>query len=203
MYYELLLWRWLSILLKAPLIPQCLYTYMYIPAYLPVCRAESKGRGGLLHMPALFPAVFRAPMITGVTTVNESNTLTLDCGTSNSRPNPGVAWFNPEEEMVSGSRALMIENITRNATGTYSCVASESGTTMTSSVTVTVQCECGCCAVCERERRGGRGREWERERREWEREGWGEGGMGRGRDGEGKGREAVEGDRERGYTCTT
>ena len=120
---------------------------MYIPAYLPVCRAESKGRGGLLHMPVLFPVVFRAPMITGVTTVNESDTLNLDCDASNSRPSPSVAWFNPEEEMVSGSRTLMIENITRNATGSYLCVASENGTTMTSSVTVTVQCECGCCAV--------------------------------------------------------
>ena len=124
-----------------------LYTYMYIPAYLPVCAAESKWRGGLLHLPALFPAVFRAPMITGVTTVNEGDTLTLDCDASNSRPSPSVAWFDPEGEMVSDSRALMIENILRDATGTYSCVASESGATMTSSVTVTVQCECGCCAV--------------------------------------------------------
>ena len=98
-------------------------------------------------MPAVFPAVFRAPMITGVITVNESDTLTLDCDTSNSRPNPSVVWFNPEGYMVSGSRALMIENIPRTATGSYSCVASESGATMTSSVTVTVQCECRCCAV--------------------------------------------------------
>ena len=173
------------VLLKAPSIPQCLYTmylytYMYIPAYMPVCRAESKGRGGLLHMPALFPAVFRAPVITGVTTVNESDTLNLDCDASNSRPSPSLAWFNPEGEMVSGSRTLMIENIPRAATGTYSCVTNESGTTMTSSVTVTVQCECGCCAVCERERERERereeGRGWEREREEgrgWEREGWG------------------------------
>ena len=124
-----------------------IHVYMYIPAYLPVCRAESNGRGGLLHMPALFPAVFRAPMITGVTTLNESDTLALDCDASNSRPSPSVAWFDPEGEMVSGSRTLMIENIPRAATGTYSCVASESGTTMTSAVTVTVQCECGCCAV--------------------------------------------------------
>ena len=124
-----------------------IHVYMYIPAYLPVCRAESKGRGGLLHLPALLPAVFRAPMITGETTVNEGSTLTLDCDTSNSRPSPSVAWFNSEGEMVSGSRALMIENILRDATGSYSCVATVMEATMTSSVTVTVQCECGCCAV--------------------------------------------------------
>ena len=118
-----------------------------VPIHLPVCRDESKGRGGLLHMPALFPAVFRAPMITGVTTVNESDTLTLDCDASNSRPSPSVAWFNPEGGMVSGSRALMIENILRAATGSYSCVATVMEANMTSYENVTVQCECMCCAV--------------------------------------------------------
>ena len=112
-----------------------------------MCATESKGRGGLLHIPALFPAVFRAPVISGVTTVNEGDTLTLDCDASNSRPNPSVSWLNPQGETVSFSRALMTENTPRDATGTYSCVASESGATMTSSVNVTMQCECGCCAV--------------------------------------------------------
>ena len=119
-----------------------LITPIVIPAHLYEYGAESKGRGGLLYLPALFPAVFRAPVIRGAITVNEGDTLNLDCDASNSRPSPSVAWLNPEGEMVSFSRALIIENIPRDATGTYSCVATLSGATMTSSESVTVQCEC-------------------------------------------------------------
>ena len=86
---------------------------------------------------------FKPPVITGNTTLNEGDTLDLNCDTSNSRPRPSAEWFSPEGVMISIIRNLQIMNFQRSATGIYTCVAlSRSGATMNSTVTVTVQCKC-------------------------------------------------------------
>ena len=86
---------------------------------------------------------FRPPVITGMTTLNEGDTLYLDCDTSNSRPRPSVEWLSPERVVVSNERILEIMNIQRSATGIYTCVAlSCFGATMNITVNITVQREC-------------------------------------------------------------
>ena len=85
--------------------------------------------------------MFRAPVITGVTVINEGSTLDLDCDTSNSRPIPSVEWFNPDGDLISNSRQLRIMDIQQSAAGMYTCVATQSRATMSSSVNVTVQCK--------------------------------------------------------------
>ena len=86
---------------------------------------------------------FRPPVITGMTTLNEGDTLYLDCDTSNSRPRPSVEWFSPEGVNISNDRFLESMNIQRSAAGIYTCVTiSRSGATMNSTVNVAVQCEC-------------------------------------------------------------
>ena len=79
-----------------------------------------------------------------MTTLNEGDTLYLDCDTSNSRPRPSVEWFSPERVVVTNERTLEIMNIQRSAAGIYTCVATHplSKATMNSTVNVTVQCEC-------------------------------------------------------------
>ena len=78
-----------------------------------------------------------------MTTLNEGDTLYLDCDTSNSRPRPGVEWLSPEGVVLSRHRNFEIMNIQRSAAGIYTCVAiSRSGATMNSTVDVTVLCEC-------------------------------------------------------------
>ena len=92
--------------------------------------------------------VFRPPIITGMTTLNEGDTLDLDCDTSNSRPRrPSVEWLSPEGVTVSNGRILEIMNIQGSAAGIYTCIATHTvhGTTMNSTVNVTVQCECHHC----------------------------------------------------------
>ena len=91
--------------------------------------------------------VFRPPVITGNTTLNEGDTLQLDCDTSNSRPRPQVRWLSPEGDELSRVRELEVMNIQRSAAGIYTCVAIilSSGATMNSTVNVTVQCECMSC----------------------------------------------------------
>ena len=88
--------------------------------------------------------VFRPPVVTGMTTLNEGDTLYLDCDTSNSRPCPSVEWFSPEGVNISNNRLLVIMNIQRSAAGIYTCVATRSLSkdTINTTVNVTVQCEC-------------------------------------------------------------
>ena len=87
--------------------------------------------------------VFRPPVVTGMTTLNEGDTLYLDCDTSNSGPRPSVKWLSPKGVMISITRDSEIMKIQRSAAGIYTCVAiSRSGATMNSTVNVTVQCEC-------------------------------------------------------------
>ena len=83
-------------------------------------------------------------MISGVTTVNEGDTLNLNCDSSNSRPLPPVKWFSPDGESVSNFAQLRIVNISRNLAGNYTCIATNilSGDTMSSSAYITILCEC-------------------------------------------------------------
>ena len=83
-------------------------------------------------------------MVSGVTTVNEGDTLELNCDSSNSRPLPPVKWLSPDEESVSISAQLRIAHIARNLTGNYTCIATHiiSGDTMNSSAYITILCEC-------------------------------------------------------------
>ena len=91
--------------------------------------------------------VFRPPVITGNTTLNEGDTLDLDCDKSNSNPHVGlfVKWFSPEGVVVSTESTLEIMNIQESAAGTYTCVVIRivTGATINSTtVNVTVQCKC-------------------------------------------------------------
>ena len=101
----------------------------------------------MLHGMRALILVFRPPVITGNTTLNEGDTLDLDCDTSNSNPRVGlrVKWLSPEGVVVSNERTLEIMNIQESAAGTYTCVAirSVTGATINSTaVNVTVQCKC-------------------------------------------------------------
>ena len=91
-----------------------------------------------------FSLVFRPPVITGKTTLNEGDTLDLDCDVSTSSPLPSVKWFSPRGDLISNSGDLEIVNIPRSAMGIYTCVATQltSGATLNSTVNVIIQCEC-------------------------------------------------------------
>ena len=88
--------------------------------------------------------VFRAPLITGETTVNEGDTLHLMCDPTNSRPLPTVQWFSPDGELLSFVIPLEMSNITRSLAGNYTCTATQhivnTATMMSSSVEVIVHC---------------------------------------------------------------
>ena len=86
--------------------------------------------------------VIRPPVITGMTTINEGDTLYLDCDAID--PIINVMWLSPEGIVVSNEMNLVIMNIQRSAAGTYTCEATHKihGTTRNSTVNVTVQCEC-------------------------------------------------------------
>ena len=83
-------------------------------------------------------------MISGETTVNEGDTLKLNCDQSNSRPLPPIKWFSPDGESVTNNAQLRIAHITRTLAGNYTCIATNvlSGDTMSSSVYITILCEC-------------------------------------------------------------
>ena len=90
--------------------------------------------------------VFRPPVITGNTALNEGDTLYLDCDTLNFKPHFDLAvkWFSPERVVVSYGETLVITNIQSNAAGIYTCVVTRivTGATTNSTVDVTVQCKC-------------------------------------------------------------
>ena len=92
-----------------------------------------------------FILVFRPPVITGNTTLNEGDTLDLDCDTSNSNPriDLSVKWFSPEGVVVSNERTLEIMNIQGSAAGTYTCVVIRivTGVAISSTVNVTMHCK--------------------------------------------------------------
>ena len=76
--------------------------------------------------------------------MDEGDTLSLDCDSSNSAATPPVHWVSSSGEMVSNDRSLEIINITRHMAGIYTCVATSinDGSTANTSVNVTVESEC-------------------------------------------------------------
>ena len=86
---------------------------------------------------------FEPPIITGETTVTEGSTLQLDCNASNSVPQPTVQWVGLAGVVIRDGGDLEIRNISRNMTGTYTCVATQTTTnaTMNSTASVVVQCK--------------------------------------------------------------
>ena len=85
------------------------------------------------------PIAFRPPIITGETTLDEGDTLVLDCDIRTSSPLPSAEWFGPQGDMISNDRNLKITNIQRSAM--YTCVATQFGVTLKITVNVTVLCE--------------------------------------------------------------
>ena len=76
-------------------------------------------------------------MITGNTTLNEGDTLYLDCDASTLNSRATVKWFSPERVVVSNGRILEIMNISRSAAGIYTCVATRVRI-LTTNITVNV-----------------------------------------------------------------
>ena len=86
-------------------------------------------------------------MITGETTVSEGDTLDLTC----TAPIPSLSlhWVSPDGSIVSNSGDLEIANITADAIGKYTCIATNltTNTTTDNSVIVLVQCEIPCMFI--------------------------------------------------------
>ena len=76
--------------------------------------------------------------------MDEGDTLSLDCDSSNSAATPPVHWVSSSGEMISNDRSLEIINITRHMAGIYTCVATSinDGSTANTSVNVTVESKC-------------------------------------------------------------
>ena len=89
-----------------------------------------------------FP-VLNPLLILGNTTVNETDTLDIVCDASDSSPLPSTEWTDSQGTVLSTTLQLTIEDIQRNMTGTYVCVATELTTQLIliQSVNVTVQCK--------------------------------------------------------------
>ena len=85
--------------------------------------------------------MFRPPVITGRTTINEGGTLDLVCDASSTIRYATVKWFSPEGAVVSNEVNIVIMNIQRNAAGIYTCEATHTihETTMSTTVNVIVQ----------------------------------------------------------------
>ena len=69
----------------------------------------------------------------GETTVVEGSTLHLFC---DGTPQPTLHWISPNGKVVGESGELTIVNVTRNMTGTYTCVATLPGSTATMGTSV-------------------------------------------------------------------
>ncbi len=100
-------------------------------------------------LPPSLPTVFIPPDVTGVTTVNESDTLSLMCDNSVSFPPPTISWLGPNGTDISGESTLTVEGIQRDQAGNYTCLLTNTvNGTLSDTVVVTVQCKCVCVSVC-------------------------------------------------------
>ena len=84
------------------------------------------------------PLAFNPPLTTAETTVVEGSALNLFCDGSNSAPRPTLQWISPNGEVVGESGELTIVTVTRNMTGTYTCVATLPGSTATMNTSVDI-----------------------------------------------------------------
>ena len=87
--------------------------------------------------------MFRPPIITGDTTINEGDTLDLRCDTSNSHLQPQGQWFNEDGMLLIDFSRLQIEHIDRSEAGMYTCrtITPNPDDSTNTTVTVVVQCE--------------------------------------------------------------
>ena len=74
----------------------------------------------------------------GETRAVEGSRLHLFCDGSNSAPQPTLQWISPNGKVVGESGELTIVNVTRNVTGTYTCVATFNGSTATMNTSVDI-----------------------------------------------------------------
>ena len=96
----------------------------------------------LCHVFSYF-TVYQPPIITGNTTVNEGDTLSLNCDSSNSNRLPPVMWFNQTHDVVSNTAQLTLPDIMRSQAGNYTCQTSPPNpdNSTSSSVDVVVKCK--------------------------------------------------------------
>ena len=99
------------------------------------------------HCCCLNHVVFLPPIIMGDATVNEGDTLSLSCDSSNSHQLPHLQWVNETGEIVSSSALLEFTNIMRSQAGTYTCRTTPPNpdNSTSSSLTVVVQCKTQSC----------------------------------------------------------
>ena len=92
---------------------------------------------------SLSHTVFRPPIITGDTTINEGDTLDLRCDTSNSLLQPQGQWFDGDGMLLIDFSQLQIEDIDRSEAGMYTCRTNTPNPddSTNTTVTVVVQCE--------------------------------------------------------------
>ena len=92
---------------------------------------------------SLSHTVFRPPIVTGNTAINEGDTLDLRCDTSNSFLQPHAQWFNGGGIFLTSSSRLQIEDIDRTGAGMYTCRTNTPNPddSTNTTVTVVVQCE--------------------------------------------------------------
>ncbi|XP_028281135.1 sialic acid-binding Ig-like lectin 14 [Parambassis ranga] len=86
----------------------------------------------------------RKPQITGCTSVNEGDVLSLTCS-AESFPPSVIMWTKLSSNTIlhngTGSATLVIPNVTAEHSGQYICTANHLTTTLTERVTVTVTCK--------------------------------------------------------------
>ena len=88
-------------------------------------------------------SVFRPPIITGDTTINEGGNLDLRCDTSNSHLQPQAQWLDEDGMLLTSNSRLQIEDIDRSEAGMYTCRTNTPNpdNSTNTTLTVVVQCE--------------------------------------------------------------
>ena len=82
----------------------------------------------------------------GVATVIEGEQLSIKCDSSNSFREPLVIWLDPEGGEITDLNTLVIDDIDRTQTGTYTCrtLPPDPDNSRENSVEVVVQCKFIC-----------------------------------------------------------
>ncbi|CAI8043908.1 hypothetical protein GBAR_LOCUS24383 [Geodia barretti] len=103
-------------------LPRILVQVTVLRQKLSLAQASCHRELSMLHQD-LFVSVHQPPIITGETTVNEGDTLSLNCDSSNSNQQPSVQWFRDRlNRVLSSVGELTIASIVRCQAGTYTCV---------------------------------------------------------------------------------
>ena len=76
-----------------------------------------------------------------IATIDEGETLSLACETT-SNPLGGFTWYGPDGLLINNEISFTIPNITRDASGPYTCVIEDDrNENLNSTQTITVQCK--------------------------------------------------------------